>query len=827
MSQELPLSAEIQRVLQQSRECTIRLNHRAVFTEHILLALLECQDAVVTTLLKNLGASPKDIYEAVIFVIGKGQHPRNGEPITTESVTQALDIATHEARQLNATELRPEHLLLGLIREQYGIASGILDNFGVTADRVRQQIAILQQRGYQRVAYAVDHSQRFQMTPTLNMVSRDLTAAALSGQVDPLIGRDYEVERTMQVLARRSKNNPVLIGSAGVGKTAIAEGLAQRIVQGIVPDNLKNQRVVALDVGLLTIGTKYRGDFEERLKKIMGEIARAHNLIIVVDELHTLIGAGVAEGSIDAANLLKPMLARGEFRCLGTTTLDDYRKTIERDPALERRFQPILVREPTNEETLAIVEGLRDRYQAYHHVTITDDALKAAVVLSARYIHSRQLPDKAIDLIDEAAARQAVSRSILPASVRVLQEKLDRIRDEKNSAIYADDFPLAASLWKQEHEVYNELVDAETLWRAQHDSENLPIIGEYEIASVVAAWTGIPAVKISVEESARLMSLEGELHQRIVGQDEAISSIARAIRRSRTEIRDARRPIGSFVFAGPTGVGKTELARTLAECLFGDEDALVTLDMSEFMEAHYAARLVGSPPGYVGYDQAGQLTEAVHRRPYSVILFDEIEKAHPRVYELLLQVLEDGVITDAKGKTVDFRNTIIIMTTNIGAEQGMRRGSMGLVSNLQTDRAETLNVQVRAALREIFRPELINRIDDTIIFHPLTEQHVEQITAVMLTHTIDRLADQHIALQLTDDARMLIAHRGYDPEYGARPLRRKIQEMVEDALAEMVLRGEIHAGDTLLATIDGDTLKFTITTPSPEPVGAATNMIQQ
>ena len=813
------LNADAQRVLVQSRECARRLNHRTLCTEHLLLGLLECNDPVVTTMLNNLNVAPKQLRDAIEFVVGRGNRVHTIEPTPSDAVYLVLDYARREARDLRSNEVRPEHLFLGLLREQRGIASGVMESFDITLERARAQVMRLQSQGFQRTAYAADHMARYQMTPTLNMVSRDLTAAALAGQIDPLIGREYELERTMQVLARRSKNNPVLIGSAGVGKTAIAEGLAQKIIQGLVPEHLKNQRVVALDVGLLTIGTKYRGDFEERLKRVLAEIVAAHNLIIVVDELHTLIGAGVAEGSVDAANLLKPILARGEFRCLGTTTMDDYRKTIERDPALERRFQPIVIRATTADETLTVLQGLKERYEGFHHVTITSAALQAAVTLSARYIQDRQLPDKAIDLIDEAASRLCVGRSIMPATIRAMQEQLEHLRDDKNAAIENEEFPLATALWKQERHLRDELVVAENAWRSRHESADIPVVDEHEIAAVVAAWTGVPAVKISMEESERVLRLEDELHRSIVGQEDAVTAVARAIRRSRAELRDPRRPIGSFVFAGPTGVGKTALAKALAQSLFGDEDALITFDMSEFMEAHYAARLVGSPPGYVGYDQAGQLTEAVRRRPYAVVLFDEIEKAHPRVFEMLLQILEDGQISDAKGRVVDFRNTIIILTSNIGSQNINGRGLAGFSREATASQEERLTTQTRAALRELFRPELINRLDDIIVFHPLTPAHVRQITDVMVARVAARLVEQHLTLTISDAARDRLATRGFDREYGARPLRRTLQTLLEDPLAERVLRGDVHPGDRIVVDVGADGLAFAIPVLAPSKVG--------
>jgi len=826
MSHDIPLSVETQAIIQHSCECAQRLNHRVVCTEHLLLGLLECNDATVTIILQTLRVPPKELREAIEFVIGKGNKSHPLELIYSESVDVVIRFAQQEARHMHNTEVNPEHLLLGLMREPHGIASGVMESFDITADPARREIIRLQGQGHQHTVYALEHQAQYKLTPTLNMVSRDLTSAALNGLLDPLIGREQELERTMQVLSRRSKNNPVLIGSAGVGKTAIAEGLAQRIITGQVPDLLRKQRVVALDVGLLTIGTKYRGEFEERLKKILAEIVAARNLIIVVDELHTLIGAGVAEGSVDAANLLKPILARGDFRCLGTTTLDDYRKTIERDPALERRFQTILVPEATTEETLLMLQGLKDRYEKFHHVKITTAALQAATTLSSRYIQDRQLPDKAIDLMDEAAARLCVGRSIVPASLRILQEKLEILRADKNAAIETEDFPLASALWKQERNLCKEMAQVENEWQLLHESADVPTVDEHCIAGVVSAWTGIPAIELTMQESQRLLHLEEELHARVMGQQQAVSAVARAIRRSRTNVRDAHRPIGSFVFAGPTGVGKTELARSLAITLFGSEDALITFDMSEFSEPHFAARLVGSPPGYAGYEQAGQLTESVRRKPYAVVLFDEIEKAHGRIFEMLLQILEDGQLSDAKGRTVDFRNTIIILTSNVGALQISGKGSMnfrqGGSDYTQIDRLQT---QVLGAIKQLFRPELINRFDDMIVFQPLTAVEMRQIADRFLSRVANQLLERQIQITYTGEARDYLAVRGHDTEYGARPLRRLVQTAIEDPLAEMILCNTLTPGDRLSVGYSDSMLTFTKTVPatvlSPVSVSAA------
>ncbi len=802
---------DARRALAQARETALRLNHKTICTEHLLLGLLEAQDPTIEALLNGLGANTGRVRQALEFVIGKSNRPLLVEPALSVAARTVLDLAEQEARDDHNTPVGTEHLFIGLLREGEGIAAGVLESFGVSLDRVRFQLDQIKRQGRPPANNVAQQMAKYSMTPTLNQVSRDLTSAALAGQLDPVIGREREIERTMQVLARRAKNNPVLIGDAGVGKTAIAEGLAQKIVEGKVPDMLRDKRVVSLDVGLLTIGTKYRGDFEERLKKVLNEIVTSGNVIVFIDELQTLIGAGVAEGSVDAANLLKPILARGEFQCIGATTLDDYRKSIERDPALERRFQPVIVREATVEETVAILKGLRSRYESYHHVSITDGAVVAAARLAERYIQDRFLPDKAIDLIDEAAARLNVGRSMVPAEVRTLREQLDRLQSEKDTAIRERHYPKAGELWEREQTVRQQLIEREGDWsRLRH--EESPKLGEAEVAQVVAMWTGVPAVKVTLEESHRLLELESELHKRVIGQEEAVNSVARAVRRSRAEMRDHRRPIGSFVFIGPTGVGKTELARSLGAALFGSEDSLIKIDMSEFMEGHNAARLVGAPPGYVGYDQAGQLTEAVRRKPYSVVLFDEVEKAHPRVFDLLLQIMEEGRLTDAKGRTVDFKNTIVVMTSNAGAQLLGNRGEMGFAHNKrderQTEEAEYKRMTdlVMPQVRELFRPEFLNRVDEVIMFHALSREQVRTILDIMLAQTKARLSEQLIDLDVTEEAKNLLADRGYDREYGARPLRRTLQTMLEDQLAEALLQGKIAAGDTVRVdrTDEGD-----------------------
>ena len=793
-------NSDARRSLAQAREIALRLNHKTICTEHLLYGLLEAGDTQVSMIISGLGVSSARLRQALDFVIGKSARPLLVEPTLSAAARHALDLAEQAATAEQMNEVGSEHLLLGLLSEGEGIAAGVLESFGVTLERVQSQINVGRQHGRVNSVFGAEHQARYNMTPTLNMVSRDLTSAALADQLDPVVGREEEIQRAMQVLSRRSKNNPVLVGDAGVGKTAIAEGLAQRVVNGQAPDSLRDKRIVSLDVGLLTVGTKYRGDFEERLKKILEEIVTSKNVILFVDELQALVGAGVAEGSIDAGNLLKPMLARGEFQCIGATTMEEYRKSIEKDPALERRFQPVKVRESTLEETIQILRVLRPRYEAFHHVVIRDDAIVAAAQLSHRYISSRFLPDKAIDLIDEASARLNVGRSILPAEVRSMRDQLVDLEEQKDAAISVRSFDRASELRDREMGMRRELLRREEDWQRMR-GDDARVLTEKEIAEVVVMWTGIPAVRVTLEESQRLLDLENELHKRVIGQDEAVSAVAAAVRRSRAELRDRRRPIGSFIFVGPTGVGKTELARALAASLFGSEDALIKIDMSEFMESHNAARLVGAPPGYVGYDQAGQLTEAVKRKPFSVVLFDEVEKAHPKVFDMLLQVLEDGRLADAKGREVDFRNTIVIMTSNVGAEMLGKRSSFGFTAvrreNEDSDAAEYEHMRdvIMPQVRELFRPEFLNRVDDIVLFHALSRKQVRTILDIMLAQTCARLSEQLIELDLTDAAKEYLADAGYDREFGARPLRRVVQTTLEDRLAEGLLRRLVKPGD--------------------------------
>ena len=806
MSQSGHYTEEARRVLLASREEALQLRHRIIGPEHLLLGMFKQNDPIIECVLLRLQVSTPRLREALEFVVGRGNKALLSQPTFGPAVRAALEHAKQVATRMEQELIGVEHLLLGVLDDEESIAAGVLESFGLSLAVVRREIETLLSLGRDHALFTAQYQLRYNETPVLNQVSRDLTTAALTGAIDPMIGREPELERVMQILSRRTKNNPVLIGPAGVGKTAIAEGLAVRILQGRVPENLQGRRVVSLDVGLLTVGTRYRGDFEERLKVIMKEVLNARGIIMVIDELQALVGSGVAEGSIDAANLFKPMLARGEFQCIGATTLDDYRKIIEADSALERRFQPVMVNETTPEQTMEVLRGLRPHYAEYHQVTITDDALAAAVQMSTRYIQDRFQPDKSLDLIDEAAARVRSNRSIAPDEVRRLREELVSIQRDKDAAILRRDFSLALQQRNAERQLSQALEEAENNWQAHRQKEH-PLVDQNVIAEVVAARTGIPASRIATEEAVRLLKLEEELHRRVIGQHEAVQAIARAVRRARTDVRDSSRPIGSFLFVGPTGVGKTEVARALAETLFGDEEAMVKLDMSEFMESHHAARLTGSPPGYVGYDQAGQLTEAVRRRPYSVVLFDEIEKAHPKVCDLLLQILGDGCLTDAHGRSVDFKNTIIIITSNVGTAH-LEATEMSFVparKNKQERQASAtmrLQAQVLPALKEHFRPELLNRIDQVVVFHALEPEHLRDIVDLMVAKTRQRLVEQSITLHVSDEARALLVEHGYDPVYGARPLRRTVERMLDDLLAEALLRRDFQPGDTVEVDVE-------------------------
>ncbi len=794
-----------QKVLALAQEEAVRLGHNNIGTEHILLGLIREGEGIAAKALQALGLGLDKIQGEVEALIGRGtEKPANIN--YTPRAKKVIELSMDEARKLGHTYVGTEHILLGLIREGEGVAARVLNNLDVSLNKARQQV--LQLLGSNE---AVSTSQQggnntSANTPTLDSLARDLTAIAREEGLDPVIGRSKEIERVIQVLSRRTKNNPVLIGEPGVGKTAIAEGLAQRIVNNEIPEILRNKRVMTLDMGTVVAGTKYRGEFEDRLKKIMDEIRQAGNIILFIDELHTLIGAGGAEGAIDASNILKPALARGELQCIGATTLDEYRKYIEKDAALERRFQPIQVDEPTVEEAIQILQGLRDRYEAHHRVKITDEAIEQAVKLSDRYISDRFLPDKAIDLIDEAASKVRLQSFTVPPNLKELEQKLEEVRKEKDAAVQSQEFEKAAALRDKEQKLREELESTKSEWKEKQGQTDSEVTTE-DIAQVVANWTGIPVVKLEEEETSRLLKMEEILHKRVIGQEEAVKSVARAVRRARAGLKDPKRPIGSFIFLGPTGVGKTELARALAEALFGDEDATIRIDMSEYMEKHSTSRLVGAPPGYVGYDEGGQLTEKVRRKPYSVVLLDEIEKAHPEVFNILLQVLEDGRLTDAKGRTVDFRNTVIIMTSNVGADTIKKGNSLGFNTGGTEKDYEDMKDRVMAELKRSFRPEFLNRIDEVIVFHSLEEAHIQEIVSLMAEELRKRLKEQDIDFELTEKAKQYLAKEGYDPQYGARPLRRAIQKHIEDRLSEELLQGNINKGDTVLIDVKNGKLE--------------------
>jgi ATP-dependent Clp protease ATP-binding subunit ClpC len=789
-----------------------RMGHQVVGTEHILLGLIQEGEGIATQALIGMGLDLAKISAQVEQIAGLGQ-PNNGEVGFTPRVKRVLELANEEARRQGVNYVGTEHLLLGLIMEGEGIGARILANLNVSPDKVWKQVVKLLGGQPEEAAIPVANSMPSTKnagsnTPALNEYGRDLTLQAREGRLDPVIGREKEIERVIQVLSRRTKNNPALIGEPGVGKTAIAEGLAQGIVNNRVPEILANKRVITLDLSAMVAGSKYRGEFEERLKKVMEEIRMDGNIILFIDELHTLIGAGAAEGAIDAANILKPALARGELQCIGATTLEEYRKYIEKDSALERRFQPINVGEPTVEEAILILRGLRDRYEAHHRVKVTDEAIEAAARLSHRYVSDRFLPDKAIDLMDEAASRVRLASYTAPPDLKELEEEAERLKKEKEAAVSSQEFEKAALIRDQEHKLREKLNEQRDAWENQRHKENAMVTGD-DIAQIVSSWTGIPVKKLAQEESERLLHLEDLLHQRLIGQDDAVTAVARAVRRARAGLKDPKRPIGSFVFLGPTGVGKTELARSLAEAMFGDEKALIRIDMSEYMEKHAVSRLVGSPPGYIGHDEGGQLTEVVRRKPYSVVLLDEIEKAHPEVFNILLQVLEDGRLTDTKGRTVDFRNTVIIMTSNVGSSF-LKKEAMGFAAK-RDEKAEYKNMrgQVMEELKRTFRPEFLNRIDELVVFHSLKEEHLEKITEILMEQVNKRLKEHGLELQVEKSAIELIAKEGNDPVFGARPLRRSIQRLIEDALSEKILEGEFQVGDQINVTAENGTMKFT------------------
>ncbi len=803
-------SERARRVLSLAQEEAQRFNHNYIGTEHILLGLVRETDGVAARVLSSLNVELSKIRSAVEFIIGRGERPSPGDIGLTPRAKKVIELAVDEARRLSHHYIGTEHLLIGIMREGEGVAAGVLESLGVSLDKVRSETTRILN---QSVSQGQGQTRASNRTPTLDQLGIDLTAAARANKLDPVIGRSKEIARVVQILSRRTKNNPVLIGPPGVGKTAIVEALAQQVTTGDVPENLANRRVVTLDMGALVAGTKYRGEFEERLKKVVEEIKSAGNCILFIDEMHTMVGAGAAEGAVDAANILKPSLARGELQCIGATTLDDYRKYVERDPALERRFQPVTVEEPTTEETVEILRGIKIKFEEHHGVAIEDDALLAAASLASRFIADRFLPDKAIDLMDEAGSRVRIRKSGAPLPVKESQKALETVRREKDEAISGQQYEYAAELRDREMKLAERLNQQQAEWQAESTDEHPSVTAE-EIAEVVSMWTGIPVTRMAVEETERLLHMEEHIHRRIVGQQEAIVAVAKAVRRARAGLKDPRRPIGSFLFLGPTGVGKTELVRALAEFMFGSDEAMVRLDMSEFMERHTVARLVGAPPGYVGYEEGGQLTDAVRRRSYTCILLDEIEKAHPEVFNILLQIFDDGHLTDAKGRKVDFRNTIVVMTSNIGSDLIKRDTSLGFAMVDQKRMAENayekMKTKVEDEVKRFFRPEFLNRIDGQIVFHALTMEHIVSIVDLMLNDVRKPMLEKGLSLEVTQPAKEWLAEKGFDPNFGARPLRRTIEQRIEDPLSDEVLSGVYQPGQTILVDVSPDDDELTI-----------------
>jgi ATP-dependent Clp protease ATP-binding subunit ClpC len=812
------------------------LKHNYIGTEHILLGLLREEEGLAARVLESLDITVERVRAQVVRIVGSGEEVTSGQIPFTPRAKKVLELALREALSLGHNYIGTEHILLGLVRENEGVAARILLDFDADSEKIRNEVIRMlsgpggrrqgQSGGAGAGAGAGASGEGKKSSKLLDQFGRNLTKLAAEGKLDPCVGRETEIERIMQILSRRTKNNPVLVGEPGVGKTAVVEGLAQRITSSEVPELLKNKQIYTLDLAALVAGSKYRGEFEERLKKVMKEITQRGDIILFIDELHNLVGAGAAEGAIDAASILKPALARGELQTIGATTLDEYRKYLERDSALERRFQKITVDEPTIDQTVEILTGLRDRYEQHHKVQITDEALRAAGELASRYISDRFLPDKAIDLIDEAASRMRIKSMTSPPANRELEGEVESTRREKEAAIEAQEFEKAASLRDKERKLTNKKRELEQAWESGESGER-PSIGEEEIADIVSMWTGIPVFKLTEAETQKLMRMEDELHKRVIGQHPAIEVISKAIRRSRAGLKDPKRPTGSFIFLGPSGVGKTELARTLAEFLFGDDDALIRIDMSEYMEKHAVSRLVGSPPGYIGYDEGGQLTEAVRRKPYSVLLLDEIEKAHPDVFNILLQILEDGRLTDAQGRTVDFRHAIVIMTSNIGAAEIARNTPLGFaVSDDETGITyEDMKNRIMGELKKVFRPEFLNRIDDVIVFHKLQKDEIKQIVELLLLRIRESMAERELQLELTEPAKDLLVDKGWDPAMGARPLRRAIQRYIEDPLADFVLREQLTPGATVVVDpADGDQegeVRLSIVKPKKQktPVG--------
>ena len=810
-------SERARKVLTLAQEEAQRFSHNYIGTEHILLGLVRENEGTAAKVLGGLGIELNKIRSAVEFIIGKGDTAASGEIGLTPRAKKVIELAVDEARRLNHHYIGTEHLLIGLMREGEGVAAGVLESLGVTLDKVRGETNSVLNKGG-RSSKGRSTSKTSTKTPTLDQLGVDLTEKANDGKLDPTVGREKEIERVTQILSRRTKNNPVLIGEPGVGKTAIVEALAQRIASDDVPGTLQGKRLVTLDMGSLVAGTKYRGEFEERLKKVIEEIKSAGNCVLFIDEIHTMVGAGAAEGAVDAANILKPSLARGEMQTIGATTLDDYRKYVERDPALERRFQPVRVEEPSVDETVEILRGVKEKYEEHHQLEIADSAIQSAASLASRFIADRFLPDKAIDLIDEASSRVRIHYSMAPRSVKEATQVLDSVRKEKDEAISGRQYEYAAELRDKEVSLSEKLEDIKKEWEEEKGDQQ-PIVEEENIEEVVSMWTGIPVTRLAAAESERLIKMEEALHKNVIGQEEAIETVSKAVRRARSGLKNPKRPTGAFIFLGPTGVGKTYIVKKLAEFLFGSEDSMIRLDMSEFMERHAVARLVGAPPGYIGYDEGGQLTEAVRRKSYSVILLDEIEKAHPEVFNILLQIFDDGHLTDSKGRKVDFRNTIIVMTSNIGSDLIRQDRSLGF--NARTEGSQDEEVaynrmkdNVLDEVKHFFRPEFLNRIDGTVVFHALSRDHMEDIVNILMQEVASNLLEKGISLEVTDPAREWLAEEGYDPTFGARPLRRLIQDTVEDKLSDALLAGEIGPADTAIVDIDEDNIVIKTETPA-------------
>jgi ATP-dependent Clp protease ATP-binding subunit ClpC len=823
-----------QQVLALSRKEADRFNHNYVGTEHLLLGLIKLGQGVAVNVLQKMGLDLETVRQEVEKQVGSGQENKmSGNIPYTPRVKKVLALAGKEAKALQHSYVGTEHILLGLLREGEGVAAQVLKNLEVDLDRTRNEVlreldpnftpseedeegveGLESGEGEEATAGSGGPSRKEAKTPALKAFGRDLTESARKGELDPVIGRAEEIERVIQILCRRSKNNPVLIGEAGVGKTAIAEGLAQEIVAGSVPEILAEKRVITLDLALMVAGTKYRGQFEERIKAVMDEIRKNKNIILFIDELHTIVGAGSAEGAMDASNIIKPALSRGELQCIGATTLNEYRKYIEKDSALERRFQSVKVEAPSVEDTILILKGIRPKYEAHHKAVITDAALESAAKLSDRYLTGRFLPDKAIDVMDEAGSRARIGAMTRPPSTKDLEAEIDRIRGEKEAAIKAQDFEKAAALRDTEKKAKEDLETALSTWRKERDEREV-IVGEDEIMHVLSKWTGVPLNRMEQKETQKLLAMEDDLKKKVIGQDEAVTAISKALRRSRADLKDPRRPIGSFIFLGPTGVGKTFLARSLAEFMFGDPDALIQIDMSEYMEKFTASRLIGSPPGYVGYEEGGQLSEAVRRRPYSVVLFDEIEKAHPDVMHLLLQILEEGTVTDSLGRKIDFRNTIIILTSNVGAELIKKQTSLGFGAPKHDEGYDTMQGKILEETKRVFKPEFLNRLDDIIVFHTLSKEMLSRIIDLEVSKVAARIKEKQILLALDEAAREFLITKGYDPTYGARPMRRAVERYLEDPMAEEILRGSFKAGDQVQVTRDGEKLTFKVSGGTP------------